>query len=57
MGCADPGTQSRNVCVHEISTLTPTAKSWAQIKDREILCLIGQAEGTLTTGTAKGTAK
>ncbi len=43
--------------VYEISTLTPTAESWAQIKDREILCLIGQAEGTLTTGTAKGTAK
>lgn len=43
--------------VYEISTLTPTAESWEQIKDREILCLIGQAEGTLTTGTAKGTAK
>lgn len=43
--------------VYDISTLTPTAESWAQIKDREVLCLIGQGEGTLTTGTIKGTAK
>ncbi len=44
---------------YEISTLTPTQASWddSTQKDREILCLIGQAEGTLTTGTAKGTAK
>lgn len=43
--------------IYEISTITPTAESWAQLQDREVLCLIGQAEGTLTTGTAKGTAK
>jgi len=43
--------------IYEISTITPTAESWAQLEDREVLCLIGQAEGTLTTGTAKGTAK
>ncbi|MDH4362663.1 MAG: septum formation family protein [Acidimicrobiia bacterium] len=43
--------------IYEISTITPTAESWAQLDDREVLCLIGQAEGTLSTGTAKGTAK
>ena len=45
--------------IYEISTLIPTQASWedATQKDRELLCLIGQAEGTLTTGTIKGTAK
>ncbi len=45
--------------IFDISTLTPTQASWesSSQKDREVLCLLGQAEGTLTTGSAKGTAQ
>jgi hypothetical protein len=42
--------------VYEISTLVPTEQSWGSLDDREVLCLLGQPVGTLTTGTAAGTA-
>ena len=36
--------------------ISPRAGGANALSDREVLCLLGQPEGTLTTGTAKGTA-
>lgn len=42
--------------VYDFTTLYPTAESWDQIDDREVLCLIGNLDGSMKTGTAAGTA-
>jgi hypothetical protein len=43
--------------VYEISTVSPTARSWDSVQDREVLCLVGQPAGTLSTGSIRNTAK
>lgn len=42
--------------VYGFTTLLPTEDSWEGLDDREVLCLIGNYDGTVKTGSAKGTA-
>ena len=42
--------------VYGFTTLVPTEDSWEQLDDREVLCLIGNYDGTRKTGSAKGSA-
>ncbi len=37
-------------------SLTPTEASWNSIDDREVLCMIGNYDGTPKTGSARGSA-
>jgi hypothetical protein len=36
--------------------LQPTRESWSNLGDREVLCLVGNVDGSLKTGSAGGTA-
>jgi hypothetical protein len=38
-------------------SITPTQPSWEELDDREILCMIAPMDGSLSTGSAEGTAK
>ena len=42
--------------IYGFTTLTPTKNSWDGLDDREVLCMLGNYDGTLKTGTAKGAA-
>lgn len=37
--------------------ITPSKETWEQLNDREILCVLGLADGTPTTGSAKDSRK
>ena len=41
--------------VYEFSSLVPSEDSWAEFDDREVLCLIGNYDGTNKTGSARET--
>lgn len=41
---------------NQLTYFYPSSETWKQ-NDREIVCLIGGASGTSTTGTLKGAAK
>ncbi len=41
--------------IYEISSLSPSADSWEQLDDREVLCLIMNYDGTKKTGSALNT--
>ena len=40
--------------LYEITVMHPTAVSWAEVDDREVLCLINNYDGSMTTGSARG---
>lgn len=40
----------------EVTSLTPTKASWEQAQDREVMCLVGSSERTIT-GTLAGAGK
>lgn len=42
--------------VYGFTTLLPTEASWDELDDREVLCLLGNYDGTPKTGSARGTA-
>ncbi|MEM7276032.1 MAG: septum formation family protein [Actinomycetota bacterium] len=42
--------------VYGFTALTPVQDSWERIDDREILCLIGNYDGTDKSGSARGSA-
>jgi hypothetical protein len=42
--------------VYGFSTLTPTMGSWDGLDDREVLCMLGNYDGTMKTGSAEGSA-
>ncbi len=42
--------------VYGFNTLTPTLGGWDGLHDREVLCMVGNYDGTLKTGTARGSA-
>ncbi|MCP3987467.1 MAG: hypothetical protein GY724_00195 [Actinomycetia bacterium] len=42
--------------IYGFNTLTPTEGSWDGLDDREVLCMLGNYDGTLKTGTARGSA-
>jgi hypothetical protein len=41
--------------IYDFTTLTPTQGSWDGLDDREVLCMIGNYDGTQKTGTARNT--
>ena len=41
--------------LYEFGIIQPTARSWSEVDDREVLCLIMRLDGTTTTGSAAGT--
>ena len=41
--------------IYGFNTLTPTRGSWDGLDDREVLCMIGNYDGTAKTGSARGT--
>ena len=43
--------------VYGYSTISPTEGSWNGLDDREVLCLIGNYDGTSKTGSARNTAR
>ena len=43
--------------IYDFTSLQPTSASWDQLDDREVLCLIGNGDGTLKTGSARGAAR
>lgn len=43
--------------VYDFSALMPTQGTWDELDDREVLCLIGNLDGTPKTGSAAGTAR
>lgn len=36
------------------TTLTPSEGTWTQLGDREVVCMVGNYDGTLKTGSAEG---
>ena len=40
--------------LYEIDVIHPTAMSWAEVGDREVLCLINNYDGSTMTGSARG---
>jgi hypothetical protein len=40
---------------YDFGSITPTPESWAELDDREILCLISNYDGTSKTGSARNT--
>jgi hypothetical protein len=42
---------------YDFFSITPTQQSWEEIDDREVLCMIAPLDGSLSTGSAEGTAK
>jgi hypothetical protein len=47
---------SYEASIYDFATLTPTVESWDELDDREVLCMIGNLDGTPKTGTAQNTA-
>ncbi len=43
------------VSIYGFTSLIPTQQSWDAIGDREVLCLLGNFDGTPKTGSAAGT--
>ena len=43
--------------IYGFSTLTPTRESWDGVDDREVLCLIGNYDGTQKVGSARQTGQ
>ncbi len=43
--------------VYDVTPLMPTEASWEQIDDREVLCALFELDGSLRTGSARGTAR
>ena len=41
--------------IYGFTTLSPSAESWDQLDDREVLCLIGNYDETKKTGSARNT--
>lgn len=41
--------------IYDISSLSPTQESWDGLRDREVLCLMVNYDGTKKTGSARGT--
>lgn len=42
---------------YDATPLMPSEQSWEQIDDREVLCALFEFDGTLKTGSARGTAR
>lgn len=42
---------------YDVTPLRPTAESWEQIDDREVLCALFEVGGGLRTGSAEGSAR
>ncbi|MGF1595313.1 MAG: septum formation family protein [Acidimicrobiales bacterium] len=42
--------------IYGYTSLVPSQESWEQVDDREVLCLVGNYDGTRKTGSAEGTA-
>ena len=42
--------------IYSVLPLTPTSETWTDLDDREVLCLIGNGDGTPLTGSARDTA-
>ncbi len=42
---------------YDVTPLMPSQQSWEQIDDREVLCALFEFDGTLKTGSARGTAR
>lgn len=43
--------------VYGIGVVAPTAGSWNEVDDREVLCLISNYDGTLKTGSSAGSRR
>ena len=43
--------------VYDVNPIRPTAESWAQIDDREVLCALFEGDGVIRTGSAEGSAR
>lgn len=43
--------------VYDVTPIRPTAESWAEIDDREVLCALFEGDGVLRTGSAEGSAR
>lgn len=43
--------------VYGFSVLYPSEQSWEELDDREVLCMLGNVDGTPKTGSAKGSAR
>ena len=43
--------------VYGFNAMTPTRESWDELDDREVLCLLGNYDGTPKTGSAEGRAR
>jgi len=43
--------------VYDVTPIRPTAESWAEIDDREVLCALFEGEGILRTGSAEGSTR
>lgn len=41
--------------IYGIGAITPSAEGWAEVGDREVLCVISNFDGTPKTGTARDT--
>lgn len=63
---ADDGCYSRfeafvgieyEVSKYGLSSITPTAGSWQELDDREVLCLISNYDGSMKIGSARGTGE
>jgi hypothetical protein len=41
--------------IYDFTTLSPSAESWDQLDDREVLCLLSNYDGTKKTGSGRNT--
>jgi len=56
-GCFDAVETSLDLSIgleeYGITSITPTEQSWDELDDREILCLVGRADGGITVGSVR----